>query len=427
MRDIALLLVLIAIIPRILKQPWVGIIAWVVVSVMNPHRLTYGFAYSLPIAMIVLAATLTGMLFSRDGKKVPIDGTTILLILFVLWMNVTTAFALYPADAFAQWIKVMKIMFVVFLGMTLLQTRQHLTALVWAIVFSIGFFGVKGGIFAALTGGGYKIYGPPESDIGDNNAISFALVVIMPFMYYLMQTTGNKWIKRGMAASMVFCALAVLASHSRGAFLALAIMSFFLWMKSDKKLWLGIAFVVAAPLLIMFMPDEWTARMGTIQSYDQDASSMGRINTWWMCFNLANSRPLVGGGFQIYEAASFARWAPDPLDIHAAHSIYFAALGEHGYVGLLLFLMLGIAAWISAGRVVRKTKKVPELMWATLLARMVQVSLLGYAIGGAFLSVLYFDVLYYIIALVPLLNRAVAQEQAPAGAVNPPLAVVRPR
>lgn len=278
MRDIALLLALIAIMPRILKQPWIGIIAWVVVSVMNPHRLTYGFAYSLPVAMIVLSATLTGMLFSRAGKKIPFDATTVLLILFVLWMNVTTAFALYPADAFAQWVKVMKIMFVVFLAMSLLQTRQHLTALIWAIVVSVGFFGVKGGIFAALTGGGYKIYGPPESDIGDNNAISFALVVIMPFMYYLIQASSNKWIKRGLAAAMLFCALAVLASHSRGAFLALAIMSFFLWLKSEKKLWFGIAFIAAAPLLIMFMPDEWTARMSTIKSYEQDASSMGRID-----------------------------------------------------------------------------------------------------------------------------------------------------
>ena len=69
---------------------------------------------------------------------------------------------------------------------------------------------------------------------------------------------------------------------------------------------------------------------------------MGRINTWTMAYNLANARPIVGGGFEMYTRRTFQEYAPNPEDVHSAHSIYFQMLGEHGYVGLCLFLTLGL-------------------------------------------------------------------------------------
>lgn len=410
MRDIVLLMMLIGVIPFILRKPWIGIIAWVVVSVMNPHRLAYGFMYDLPVAQIIAIVTLLAILFSKGEKRLPLNAVTVILILFVVWMNVTTVFALYPDAVFPQWEKVMKIMLMVFVAMILLHTRQHIDALVWAIVISLGFYGVKGGVFALLTAGNYRIYGPAASDVGDNNAISFALVMILPLMYYLSSVASRKLVKRGLQAAILFCALSILATHSRGAFLALVCMAAFLVLKSDKKMLAGIAVVIAAIPLLTFMPESWVSRMESIKDYKQDASAMGRINTWWMGFNLANDRPLVGGGFQIYNPESFLRWAPNPEDIHAAHSIYFAALGEHGYVGLFLFLGLCWMSWKTGTSIIKKTSGIAELGWASMLARMLQVSMIGYWVGGAFLSVLYFDVFYYIVTLLVLLRTLIERE-----------------
>lgn len=413
MRDIAILLMLIAVLPMILRRPWLGIIAWVVVSVMNPHRMAYGFSYSLPVALLIVIATLFGMFFSREPKRLPVTPITVTLLLFVAWMCLTFVFSLYPELAYPQWVKVIKVMFMVFVGMTLLNSRLHLHALLWAIVFSLAVYGIKGGIFTLMTGGAFRVYGPPESEVADNNAISFALVMMLPLMYYLAGSIKGKQemlVRWGWYATMLLSTFAILASQSRGAFVALGAMSVFLWLKSRKKLQLAIVFAIAVPVLIGFMPEEWSARMSTIQTYEQDASSMGRINTWWMTFNLANEHPIMGGGFQIYEPGSFARWAPNPNDIHAAHSIYFAALGEHGYVGLLLFLSLLAFFWRSGSAAIRHSKGLPDLAWAGSLARMLQVSIVGYAVGGAFLSVLYFDVFYYIIMCMVLLRTIVEKE-----------------
>ena len=41
-----------------LKRPWIGVMLWTWLSMMNPHRYTYGFAYSAPLAAIAVGATL---------------------------------------------------------------------------------------------------------------------------------------------------------------------------------------------------------------------------------------------------------------------------------------------------------------------------------------------------------------------------------
>ena len=48
MRDIAIFLVVAIGIPFILRNPAVGIGYWVWLSLMNPHRAAWGFAYSFP-------------------------------------------------------------------------------------------------------------------------------------------------------------------------------------------------------------------------------------------------------------------------------------------------------------------------------------------------------------------------------------------
>jgi probable O-glycosylation ligase (exosortase A-associated) len=129
-----------------------------------------------------------------------------------------------------------------------------------------------------------------------------------------------------------------------------------------------------------------------------------------MAMNLANDRPFVGGGFEIYTPSVFARYAPNPDDLHAAHSIYFQMLGEHGYVGLMLFLLLWYLVWRDAAWIIRQTRDRNELQWALDLARMIQVSLVGYAVGGAFLSLAYYDVPFNLLVVLVLTRRLVEKE-----------------
>jgi probable O-glycosylation ligase (exosortase A-associated) len=414
MRDIVITLIVFGSLPFTLKRPWIGVLMWVWISVMNPHRLSWGFAYSYPFAAIIAGATLVGLVITKDPKRLPRSAILYTLIAFSALMCLTTVFAFRPEQSFVMLQRVLKTMMMTLVMAMLIKERRQIDYLIWALVLSLGYYGVKGGIFTVLSGGGSIVWGPSGSYIEGNNEVALAFITIIPMMYYLLLVSENKWVRRAMGVSMLFCTVAAIGSYSRGALLGLAAMLLFLWLKSPKKLVPAIALVLLLPVVITFMPDKWSQRMETINTYKSDASAMGRINAWHMAFNLAVDRPLVGGGFEIWDGAIFQRYAPDPDDPHAAHSIYFQALGEHGFIGLGLYLLLAILTWRKGSWIIRQARARPELKWAAHLATMIQVSMLGFATGGAFLSLLYYDVPYYLMAVMvvtaSLVERALAKE-----------------
>lgn len=416
MRDIVVTLLVFGSLPFFFKKPIIGLLMWVWISVMNPHTQSWGFASSFPFAAIIAAMLLAALLVSKEPKNLPLTAVTGTFIAFFIWINISTLFALQPDLVYEQWVKVVKIMLMILVTLMVLKTREHVQAFMWVLVVSLAFYGVKGGLFTLTSGGHYRVWGPVGTFIGGNNEIALALIMVIPLMHYLQLITPNKWIRHGMTVSILLCALAAIGSYSRGALLAIAAMAFFMWLKSSKKLVLGMLMVMTIPVLLIFMPDQWGERMDTISTYQEDSSAMGRINAWIMAYNLAMDRPLVGGGFEIYDLQTFERYAPIPTDVHAAHSIYFQALGEHGFVGLGLYLLFGFLCWRSCAWIMRNTAKREDLKWAYHLAAMSQVSIIGFAVGGAFLSLLYFDVPYYLMAAIVTTRIIVEKELKAAGA-----------
>jgi probable O-glycosylation ligase (exosortase A-associated) len=118
----------------------------------------------------------------------------------------------------------------------------------------------------------------------------------------------------------------------------------------------------------------------------------------------------MGGGFLPFTPRMFKIYAPVPADVHAPHSIYFQVLGEHGFVGLVLFLAFLFFAWRTGSRVLRYCKDKPELKWASDLAAMCQVSLVGYCAGGAFLTLAYADLLYDVVIVLVLLEKVLVSK-----------------
>jgi putative inorganic carbon (HCO3(-)) transporter len=289
----------------------------------------------------------------------------------------------------------------VLVAMVVLYSRRHIIMLTWVLVGSIGFYGVKGGLFTIATGGSYRVWGPVGSYIEGNNEIALALVMIIPLMRFLQLHVTSAWIKRGLLGSMLLCAAAALGSQSRGALLAIVAMATVLWWRSEKKFVGLVSLLAVAIALAAFMPDTWWNRMDTIQTYDQDDSAMQRINAWWMAWNIATDN-IFGAGFMVSKPDVCALYSPIPTDCRAAHSIYFMVLGEHGFIGLFLFLTLWIFVWRSAGRLRLEGQKLPQTQWLSQLGSMCQVSLAGYAVGGAFLSLSYYDLPYNILILVVL-------------------------
>ena len=143
-------------------------------------------------------------------------------------------------------------------------------------------------------------------------------------------------------------------------------------------------------------------RIRGVGTYEEDQSALGRFSAWWVAWNSAFHYPF-GVGFNASRPELFAAYSPYPgMGTPAAHSIYFQVLGNHGFIGLALFLGLWLASWRTASKIRKESAAIPQARWCGELAGMCQVSLLGYAVGGAFLSLSYFDLPYNIMVLLVL-------------------------
>src|SRR6185437_11696675 len=135
-------------------------------------------------------------------------------------------------------------------------------------------------------------------------------------------------------------------TYSRGGVIALMFVSAVLFLKGRKRIPVAFMVVVVGFAAYHYMPAKWTERMGTLKHADETDSAQTRIESWTFAANVALHRPLVGGGFNLYESPSlWARYAPEGSVRRAVHSIYFRVLGEQGFVGLGLFLALLATSW----------------------------------------------------------------------------------
>ncbi len=420
MRDLLVAFIVFGSLPFILKRPFLGILMLAGLGYMNPHRLCYTFMFSMPVVQIVAIVTLIGMLASKEVKRMVWSREIWVLLIFVAWMGLTTTQAFYFDLAIEQFEKVVKIQILTFMTLLMLTSRDRVHIFIWVIVLSLGFYGVKGGIFTIVNGGVYRVQGPLGSFIGGNNEMALALVMTVPLMRYLHLQEQSKNIKLGLAIAMFLTVIAAVGSQSRGALVGLAVTGAIFWLKSRKKFATGLFVTIAALVAVSIMPAEYFERMNTIKTYEEDQSAQGRLNQWASAINIANDR-IVGGGFETWQRPVCQRYAPNPDDCRDVHSIYFEVLGEHGWVGLGLFMCLLVMTWLKCSAIIRATKRQPDKLWARDLAAMIQVSLVGYMSAGAFLGLAYFDYVYHLVAVAVVVHHlaVVDKSPVPAPAVSP--------
>lgn len=392
------------------RAAFLGVLTWLWLSLMNPHREVFSFLSGSTLNLYVTLLTVAAWSITPERKLPPPNPFTVLIMLFALWATVTTSLAIDRGWSMPLWVRMEKTMALVLAVVMLANTRVRVQAVVWVVAISLGFYGVKGGLFVLLTGGRHPVMGPQDSMIGDNNNMGLALVILLPLLNYLRMTSRVKVVRLACLGACGLTLLAILGTYSRGALVATgaALATYVVRSRS------GVVVLLAAAALVTtaphILPSAWFARMQTIQTAKQDESFGERLQAWRTSLNIAEARPIFGGGFSATEQAHVIQQyeSEGSLDVgRAAHSVYFQVLADHGFVGLAIYLLAVGAAVLNTMRVLAETRGRPDLQWANQLARMLQVSIAGFLVGGAALSMAYYDGMLVIFALTASLTQAV--------------------
>jgi len=402
------------------KRPYLGVTAWVWIALAAPTEWAFGFSQSFRPNLTIVLVTAIAYLFSGEARGARFNGLFGIVVAFCGWTFLSTAAndSFDSAWVWDYWVRFVKVVLLFIFVVLILRKRIHIDTLVWAIVLSVSSYAAMEGVKFILSGGGHRIAGR-AGIIEDRNDLAVAINMCLPLVVYLTSVTKNRIVRNGLWVLLVLGIVGVVGTYSRGGFIGLAILGFAVWLTSRYKLALALAAVVALPIAYQLAPEDWRNRQSTISTAaEEDSSFIGRLWAWKVSSLIAADDPLTGGGFgAVTDPVLWNRYAPATPDFgpiatppippwlapKAAHNIYFQVLGDHGWVGLAIFLSMLWTCFITNLRNIRRAREA-GVGWYQHLARAINLSLVGYGITGANVSLAYFDLLYAIIGLVTVMT-----------------------
>ena len=400
MRDIVVLIFLIGCIIAAMRVPWHGVLALAVFSYMNPHAFAWGFVRSLPAFQILFLVVAFTTLLTKDRQPLPKDWRIPAFITLWIYFFFTTTQAYFPEIAWGRFWLITKIYLPFLFTLILINTREKLFYLIVTIGVSIGFLGLKGGIFSALTGFAHRVYGPPGTQFAENNAFAVAVLIAIPLLLLWYKETKNKLFKYGILGAIPFLFASSLSSWSRGALLTMGVLGLMLLWHSKRKWLILPLMVLGMALAVQYLPEEWFGRMHTIETFEEDQSAMGRIEVWIDGWKHTLAHPITGAGFEGWMYVTKRDW----------HSSYVEMFSEHGFIAFAIWMSLILGTLYSLTTLPKKVKGIVGMEWVANYCYSVRMSLICYMVGTAFLGLSYWDLLYHLIFISVLIKQFALQE-----------------
>ena len=258
-----------------------------------------------------------------------------------------------------------------------------------------------------------RTYVAQETFLGDGNDFALSLTIVIPCCIYLFFRSKSKYIKLLYLVLTVLFILAVIGTSSRGGSVSLAAVFFYQWLKGRNK-FVGLAGIaIIMFLVLLFAPPTYFERMGTIKNYETEGSAQGRIAAWNSAVRMAADHPLTGVGAGHFPVKYGVEYRPPGIgrtDIpwSNAHSVYFLVLGELGIPGILVCMALILPNLVRNERIIKSLgskKDSDSRMPDRRLFVCLNASMIGFAVGGLFLSALYYPHLYILAGLMEVGRR----------------------
>lgn len=367
---------------------------------------------NIQLGNIAVLLTLVGMVqlgYLRDAVRALSPPQSRLMLGFVGIAAFSVPFALWSGGAFQSLLGFLKTLVLFVMIVIAVRRPKHLTHLTTVFAISAAIL-VNAYVIDWLVGGGALT--EQEFVAFDRNDVALLSVMAIPFALLLTIKGGiRSWAGFALAG---FLALGVVATDSRGGFLALAATSAMMLFSSrilsaGKKV--VLVSVGVAALMVGGSAEYWERieAVFTAPSADYNFTSRdGRIQVWERGIGYFLEHPLTGvgiGNFPVAEGESLTdegfgvKWS-------TAHNAYILAAAELGIGGLLLFLaiLLSVSRQAKHSGSGRKRGRAPPDSELVAVAEATRYSVLGYSVGAIFLSVTFSVSFVFLVAIGASLN-----------------------
>jgi probable O-glycosylation ligase (exosortase A-associated) len=421
-RDLAFVGFLLALLGIGFRRPFVFVLTYVYIDIVAPQRLTYYMLNSVPISLITVALAVLAWTFVDDKKDSRFGPRQALMTMLLIYCGITTTMADFPINAADKWSWAWKALaFAIFLPVTL-RTRLRIEALALFMILSASAIIIVGGIKTLASGGGYGVLNLMVSNnvgLYESSSISMASICIIPLILFLRKygtIFPPEWRVNLFCTALIFaCLLIPIGTQARTGLICIAVLAL-LALRSAKRRFLYIFLSAAIGFAVIpLLPASFSKRMDTIQGYKGDQSASTRIAVWKWTWDYAKDHPM-GGGFDAYRGNNirFETVTQDEAggqtDVESSvktdkarayHSAYFEMLGEQGYPGLIMWLLIHGVGLIRMEIVRRRFRNTPveSEQWIGPLAEALQHAHIIFLVGALFVGIALQPFAYMLVGL----------------------------
>lgn len=429
MRDLAFIGFLAALFGLGFRRPFLFVLAYVYIDIVSPQRLTYYLLNAVPISAAAAALAFAGWLVADDKRDARVAPRQLAIVALLLYCWATLGSADFPVEARDKWEWVWKALaFAAFLPLTL-RTRLRIEALLLFMVLSAASIIIVGGIKTLASGGGYgqlNLMVDNNAGLYESSTIATVAVAIVPVILWFARHgtvfPPDRRVRWFAWALCFACLLIPVGTSARTGLLCIGLLALLALRTAKRKLLylglIGAAGVLAAP----FLPSAFTERMDTIRTYQGDASASTRLAVWRWTLDYVRERPF-GGGFNAYlqnrisydriaaEAGAVAETTREIDRARAYHSAYFEMLGEQGWPGLALWLLINLGGLLRM-EALRRRHRGGEHAWAGSLANALQGAHAVYLLGAVFVGIAFQPFVFMLVGAQIGLDGYLARRRA---------------
>jgi probable O-glycosylation ligase (exosortase A-associated) len=302
----------------------------------------------------------------------------------------------------------------------LVDTARRLKILMVVVLCSIGFHTAKQGL-VFLTTPGFKVIDGAGGSYPDNNSYAVVCAMTAVLLLSFARSMDRQWQRLGFTVAGILTLLTVIATFSRGGFLAaVAALCVYALCRGLQVKWVAGAALVAT-LFVWFvsLPEAYVDRLKTMQTYEEDESAMGRLYFWNVAVDMAWHEPL-GVGVQNFNAV-FDMYDPSQGREHGSrrsvHNSHLQVLTEAGMMGFVTWALLLIGALTAALRSRRRARanSSPDKNLYLSVAEGTTAALAAFIVGGTFTAIAWNDFVWCVLAIIAVVDRLSKRELVASG------------
>ncbi|MEX2334301.1 MAG: O-antigen ligase family protein [Pseudohongiella sp.] len=392
--------------------PFYALLLFTFILFLAPQQI-FPVLAPLRIAMLSIVLVSTVHVGSRLARGLPVlhcpPGVIIALGL-TAWAICSIPLSLWPGGSLNFLTgKYFKTIIVFLLLASVINSAERLKGISWALVIMavpLALTAINNLLSGVTMEGGQRIVGYDAPLAENPNDMALLLNLLLPLAIGLFLGATSVLRKMILLAMVTLMVAGVIATFSRAGFLTLAVtfVCYLFLLRRRPGRFFAPAILVIAIVALPIMPGDYIGRLSTITDVqsDETGSAQIRLRDSVTAVRLVLENPFLGTGVGTNALAMNDARGSTWTEIH---NVYLTIGVELGLPGVILFLMLLIAAIKAAHAMVLQTRAQPQLYGLHCLAEGIKVSLIAFSVAAFFHPVAYHFYFYYIAGLAMALSQ----------------------